>query len=190
MNNEQVVELTPSTSTLCNDCLLCVEAGCAEPLLEPSGALQAERQEEGAVYRFSCSPESGSRLVGSRTVVCDGRRYNDSTPVCVRGPTRLSISGPDWVSPDQEVTFTCSSDEVSQPGRLHWSLTDNTGRQLKNVIVSTESSEVTGEVGLISMSSLTISLSEVEDGVVIACVSESEDHTVTEDKRLDVHCEY
>merc|ERR1719192_2392161 len=37
------------------------------------------------------------------------------------------------------------------------------------------------------MSSLTISLSKVEDGVVIACVSESEDHTVTEDKRLDVH---
>ena len=141
------------------------------------------------MYRFRCEEESRTRLVGSRTLVCDGRQYNDSLPRCVEGPTSLAISGPDTVTVGEEETFTCTTDPAVKPGRLEWSVTDRTGQELDQVILSTENLLLPADQGLsLSQSSLTVSLSVPVSSLVLACVSESEGHTVTRDKRLDVHC--
>ena len=74
-----------------------------EPKLSLSGPLQVERQSDGAVLRFTCDPGSGTRLLGSPTLLCQGNSYNDSTPVCVSGPTQVTVSGPDTVQLGEEV---------------------------------------------------------------------------------------
>ena len=170
-------------------------AGCAEPLLEDDGVLQGERLAGGAVYRLRCDPRSGARLVGSSTLVCDGHSYNDTTPLCVRGPTRLQVSGPDTLQVGREVTFTCRSDEVSQPARLQWSLTDTTGGRLEGAVITSEDSRVLqAGSGLVSQSSLSLTVSPARpvrnSVVVVECLSISQDYTVSDDLRVDIHCKY
>ena len=44
------------------------------------------------VLRFHCA--RGAKLLGSAVLVCDGRRYNDSAPLCLTGPSRVAVAGP------------------------------------------------------------------------------------------------
>ena len=44
------------------------------------------------VLRFHCA--RGAKLLGSAVLVCDGRRYNDSAPLCLSGPSRVAVAGP------------------------------------------------------------------------------------------------
>ena len=53
---------------------------------------------------------------------------------------------------------------------------------------STTRSLLPTAVGLVSQSSVTLSLSQPANSVVVACDLESEGHTATHDKRVDVHC--
>ena len=167
------------------------EPGCVEPVLEADGALQGERLAEGAVYRLRCDPESGARLVGSETLVCDGQSYNDSTPVCVSGPTTLTVTGPETLEVGQAGTFTCRSDEVSRPGRLHWSLTDSRGGEVEAAVISEElSSVLPAGSGQVAQSSLSLSLSRPvrSSVVVVECLALSQGFTASADLRVDIHC--
>ena len=147
------------------------------------------------MYRLRCDPRSGARLVGSSTLVCDGHSYNDTTPLCVRGPTRLQVSGPDTLQVGSEVTFTCRSDEVSQPGSLQWSVTDTTGGRLEGVVITSEDTRVLqAGSGLVTQSSLSLTVSQARpvrsSVVVVECLSISQDFSASDDLRVDIHCKY
>ena len=178
--------------------MYCVlEAGCTEPELEADGVLQGERLADGAVYRLRCDPRSGARLVGSPTLVCDGQKYNDTSPVCVRGPTSLQVSGPGTLQVGREVSFTCRSEEVSQPARLQWVLTDSWGGKVEpEVVIRSEDSLEVLQSGhrLVSQSRLSLTVSQasqVRGGVlVVECLASSQDFTASDDLRVDIHCKY
>jgi len=70
---------------------VCAKSGCNEVAMvdfSKSGG-KALRDLDGALYRFSCSPESP--LIGSSVLFCDGQNWNSSTPYCQHGPTEPSI---------------------------------------------------------------------------------------------------
>ena len=143
------------------------------------------------MYRLSCSPGSGARLVGSATLVCDGHRYNDSSPVCVSGPTSLTLSGPDTLEVGQTGSFTCRSDEVSQPGRLSWSLTDRQGGQVEAAVISSElSAALPAGSRQVSQSSLSLTVTRPVRGsvLVVECLGLSQGFTASADLRVDIHC--
>ena len=63
---------------LYNSCVL--GAGCDETLMTDLPDGQSKRRAHGGVYYFRC--REGSVLVGSSVVVCDGKLWNDTAPVC------------------------------------------------------------------------------------------------------------
>jgi len=93
----------------------CARPGCdARQLLGDGveyGASQA--MYGGAVYRFSCQPDSV--MVGSSVVVCDGEVWNTTKPACLAAPhppslavivDSLQVDSP-AVSVGEEVTLVC-----------------------------------------------------------------------------------
>ena len=55
--------------------------GCDESLITEIADGHSKRKAHGGVYYFKC--REGGVLVGSSVVVCDGKQWNDTAPVCL-----------------------------------------------------------------------------------------------------------
>ena len=62
----------------------------------------------GGLYTFHCTGHTS--LLGAPALVCGGRGYNASVPSCVRGPARLSLSGPGVVTRAHNPTYRQGDD--------------------------------------------------------------------------------
>ena len=51
---------------------------------------------KGAAYQFQC--EDGASLVGSPTVFCDGRKWNDTAPTCISKYSQYKVSNQSFLA--------------------------------------------------------------------------------------------
>ena len=56
-------------------------AGCDESLMSEIASGQSKRKAHGGVYFYKCN--EGSVMQGSSVVVCNGRDWNDTAPICL-----------------------------------------------------------------------------------------------------------
>ena len=55
--------------------------GCDETEMQQFGYGSSQKLLKGAAYQFQC--EDGAIMIGSPTVFCDGRKWNDTAPTCI-----------------------------------------------------------------------------------------------------------
>jgi len=92
---------------------ICSRAGCDESLMSEIASGQSKRKAHGGVYFYKC--EEGGVMQGSRVVVCNGRNWNDTAPICLN-PTRhplLSVEASTEIVAGSAVTIVCDADEGS-----------------------------------------------------------------------------
>ena len=58
-----------------------LEPGCNESLVDQITNGWADKKAGGAIFSFHC--DEGSVLQGSHLIFCDGKKWNDSAPVCL-----------------------------------------------------------------------------------------------------------
>ncbi|CAB4059500.1 unnamed protein product [Lepeophtheirus salmonis] len=64
---------------------ICVRKGCDETLINTFSNGKSKRLLSGEVYVFQCN-EGNSLLQGSRTIYCNGKKWNDTVPNCIASP--------------------------------------------------------------------------------------------------------
>ncbi|TRY76341.1 hypothetical protein TCAL_08352 [Tigriopus californicus] len=94
---------------------ICARRGCDQTQFKEIPHGETKSQMKGAVYLFRCEP--GAMLVGSPTLFCDGRHWNDTLPECVIAPepplVTITLDGepvsPQSIEVGQMVTLVCKA---------------------------------------------------------------------------------
>ena len=133
----------------------------------------------GGLYTFTCTGLTS--LLGSPALECGARGYNASVPVCVRGPARVTMSGPGKVTRGQRPGYRCDTspglEEVSIGWRIEGAAAlasdagwqrDGAGRRSWAEVTL----EVTGEV------------------ITVECFIQSDQYSVADRMEVQVHCGY
>ena len=165
---------------------LCVSRGCPPPVVDHDDHLVEKVVHGGGVYEYLC--EDKTQLVGSRTLVCQGGRYNDTPPVCVSSPTQVTVNGPEVVSVSSRSTFSCVTNIGQEPGHLTWRLEDSLGRDVTGYIVDTTSSVSQVEDGIVTKSEAFVEIEETINGLVVECVNQDEVYSARSKMEIEIHC--
>ncbi|XP_059083711.1 uncharacterized protein LOC131880986 isoform X2 [Tigriopus californicus] len=169
---------------------ICARRGCDQTQFKEIPHGETKSQMKGAVYLFRCEP--GAMLVGSPTLFCDGRHWNDTLPECVIAPGKVEIQGPSQLVLDQfkeDLTIHCVSAPSNPITRLKFQIQDpnedmpsivdpTDGDSDTNLVVDSSSlTEYSGEHGgWVTSVSIILSLEQTlnrKNGLTIDCLGEN-----------------
>jgi len=105
--------------------------GCNQAEMSVNGMVHIESKKlmKGAVNTFRCL--DGTTMRGSRTVFCDGWKWNDTVPTCLIPPNKVVLDGPSTVgSSGGDAVVRCESAHANPAPKLSLSILNSEGKDV------------------------------------------------------------